>query len=501
MSESHTKKTQSEDGDAAVSVNVGAMEKEMMDDTSVPALSAEEDAQILRKIDLYLIPIFLFSYLFQTLDKQALGFSAIMGLEEDLNLSGSQYSWASSIYYFGYLAFSYPASYLIVKLPLGKLIASACTMWGAVLIASAGSFNASGLLAARFFLGVAEASIAPGLATMVSMWYKKSEQPLRHGVWFMGNVMAGFFSSLLSYAISFIKADISPWQILFIIFGSVTMLWGLCLLWLIPDHPITARFLSPEQREKAVIRVATNMTSVKNDAFKMYQLLEGLADIKMWLLVLIMLSSNLANGLQSFQSIILKGFGFSKVHTYLIQMISTAFQALAVIIATVGSTYIKNSRTYFMVAIYAVGIAGAVMVQKIDSENLWARFFGFCLCVSFVGNFPMVFAMSTANFAGFTKKATVNAAIFVAYCAANIASPQLFKASEAPTYESGFTACIICLSAAAFLSGVLRFYLIWENKKRDQLYGVPENNPEEVDLAQNLADKTDAELPEFRYSI
>lgn len=161
-----------------------------------------------------------------------------MGLEEDLNLSGSQYSWASSIYYFGYLAFSYPASYLIVKLPLGKLIASAwyvlipqlktgfehkrwiqltstlsSTMWGAVLIASAGSFNASGLLAARFFLGVAEASIAPGLATMVSMWYKKSEQPLRHGVWFMGNVMAGFFSSLLSYAISFIKADISPWQV------------------------------------------------------------------------------------------------------------------------------------------------------------------------------------------------------------------------------------------------------------------------------------------------
>ncbi|RSL57763.1 hypothetical protein CEP54_008155 [Fusarium duplospermum] len=270
MSESHTKKPQPEDGDAAVSVNVGAMEKEMMDDTSVPTLSTEEDAQILRKIDLYLVPIFLFSYLFQTLDKQALGFSAIMGLEEDLNLSGSQYSWASSIYYFGYLAFSYPASYLIVKLPLGRLIASACTMWGAVLIASAGSFNASGLLAARFFLGVAEASIAPGLATMVSMWYKKSEQPLRHGVWFMGNVMAGFFSSLLSYAISFIKADISPWQILFIIFGSVTMLRGLCLLWLIPDHPTTARFLLAEQREKAVVRVATNMTSVKNDAFKMY---------------------------------------------------------------------------------------------------------------------------------------------------------------------------------------------------------------------------------------
>jgi hypothetical protein len=52
MSESHTNKAQLEDGDAAVSVNVGEMEKDVVDDTYVPTLSTEEDAQILRKIDL-----------------------------------------------------------------------------------------------------------------------------------------------------------------------------------------------------------------------------------------------------------------------------------------------------------------------------------------------------------------------------------------------------------------------------------------------------------------
>jgi hypothetical protein len=67
----------------------------------------------------------LFSYLFQTLDKSALSFASIMGLETDLNLVGKDYSWASSVYYFGYLVFSYPASYLIVKMPVGKLVAGA----------------------------------------------------------------------------------------------------------------------------------------------------------------------------------------------------------------------------------------------------------------------------------------------------------------------------------------------------------------------------------------
>lgn len=69
-----------------------------------------------------LLPVMAMSYLFQFLDKAALGYTAIMGLKTDLSLSGSEYSWASGIYYFGYLAASYPAGMLIVRYPVGKTI-------------------------------------------------------------------------------------------------------------------------------------------------------------------------------------------------------------------------------------------------------------------------------------------------------------------------------------------------------------------------------------------
>lgn len=36
-------------------------------------------------------------------------------------------------------------------------------------------FEPAGLLATRFFLGVAESPIAPGLGVVVSMWYTRSE--------------------------------------------------------------------------------------------------------------------------------------------------------------------------------------------------------------------------------------------------------------------------------------------------------------------------------------
>lgn len=64
------------------------------------------------------------SYAFQFLDKSALSYTSILGLREDLNVSGFQFSWSSSIYYFGYLFASYPAGMLMVRFPVGKTIAT-----------------------------------------------------------------------------------------------------------------------------------------------------------------------------------------------------------------------------------------------------------------------------------------------------------------------------------------------------------------------------------------
>lgn len=46
--------------------------------------------------------------------------------------------------------------------------------------AAAKNFN--GLMATRFFLGVGEASIAPGFSLITGMFYKREEQPARYVV-------------------------------------------------------------------------------------------------------------------------------------------------------------------------------------------------------------------------------------------------------------------------------------------------------------------------------
>ena len=112
-----------------------------------------------------------------------------------------------------------------------------------------------------------------------------------------------------------------------------------------------------------------------------------------------------------FGSIVIEGFGFSTLNTLLVQMISVAFQAIFVIVGTVGSTYLKNARTYFMAFNLAISLVGSVMVRQLDPTSIWPRFFGYCLCIAYSANFPLVLSMSSSNIGGFTKKNTVNAMV------------------------------------------------------------------------------------------
>ena len=69
-------------------------------------LSPKEERALQLKIDLMILPYLAVCYAFFYIDKTTLSYAAIFGIKEDLNLSGTQYSWLSSIFYFGFLAWA-----------------------------------------------------------------------------------------------------------------------------------------------------------------------------------------------------------------------------------------------------------------------------------------------------------------------------------------------------------------------------------------------------------
>lgn len=103
--------------------------------------------------------------------------------------------------------------------------------------------------------------------------------------------------------------------------------------------------------------------------------------------------------------------GFETLKTLQIQMVAYVFQLIFVLLATIGSTYLHNTRTLWIVFNMTFSIAGAAMVGQLDGK--WSRFFGYCLTMGYTPNFPIILSMLSANIAGFTKKMTVNAMVSI----------------------------------------------------------------------------------------
>ncbi|KAL4946053.1 major facilitator superfamily domain-containing protein [Aspergillus oleicola] len=434
-------------------------------------LESTDDAthsRLLWKLDLRLMPLLCITYALQSIDKTTLSYAAVFGLEEDLNLKGSEYSWLGAIFYLGYLVWEFPTNVLLQKVPVGVFMSGTVIIWGAILMCHGASHNFSAQAAARTFLGAFEASINPGTMLLFSMYYSRREQPLRMGIWIgsagLGYVIAG----IASFGIGHIKSAIASWRLLYIIWGAVTLAWGVVLLVLLPGSPVGSGktfgvpFLSETERGLVVERVRGNGTGVENKLFKWGQFWEAMRDMKTWLLFLFAVASNSPNGgLTSFQGLIIKGMGFSTLQTTLIQMPSGGVQLIVCPLACFFATHYPNARIATMLVCILPFLAGTLGLHLLDSEtsNPYGRLV--CLWISFAytASWTLCMSVATANTAGHTKKITTNAMVIIGYCLGNFIGPFFFKSAQAPGY-----ALVQILSLLA-LWGLLW----WRNMAREKL--------------------------------
>ena len=70
------------------------------------AISPADERALQWKIDLMILPYLAVCYAFFYIDKTTLSYAAIFGIKDDLHLVGTEYSWLSSSFYYGFLAWA-----------------------------------------------------------------------------------------------------------------------------------------------------------------------------------------------------------------------------------------------------------------------------------------------------------------------------------------------------------------------------------------------------------
>jgi Major Facilitator Superfamily. len=207
--------------------------------------------------------------------------------------------------------------------------------------------NFGGLMAARFFLGVGEASIAPGFAMITGMFYTREEQPARQAAWFAGNSIATVIGGVIAYGVGLINiSSVQNWQLLFLILGAVTAAYGFVLFAFLPNSPANVIVLNKTEKTIALQRTLKNKTGVMDTGkFKWNQVLMAIKDPQTWFLVLYTLCVNFCNGgITSFSSIIIEGFGYGELKALLMQMPIGAAQLVFLFLTSGFATFVPSSR-------------------------------------------------------------------------------------------------------------------------------------------------------------
>lgn len=273
-----------------------------------------------------------------------------------------------------YLVAQFPSTYALQVLPIGKFVSIITIIWGIILMTTPACTSFAGIATNRFLLGLTEAAINPAFVFIMSIWYTSDEQPLRLEAYYCTNGIATMFGGLIGYAVGHIQSGLPRWMYVFIIFGALSVVWGIVSLLVLPDVPGTAKFLNEREKAIAVARVSKNKQGVKNTQFRWYQAVQCAKDPKTWILFFMAIAAQVPNAaITSFTSIIINGFGFGTLGSQYLQIPGGAVQFLALIFGGWVCTKWPNSRCITMIVANGICILGAALLVGLPDSNKVSR--------------------------------------------------------------------------------------------------------------------------------
>ncbi|KAF9081307.1 hypothetical protein BGX23_001031 [Mortierella sp. AD031] len=409
-------------------------------------------ARLRRKIDWNLLPLLSLMYLFSFLDRVNIGNAKVAGLEKDLNLTPSEYSWALSIFFIGYILAEVPSQMLLKKVGPRKWISGCMFIWGTLTMLLAACKTAASLYATRFFLGIFEAALFPGAVFVISLFYSRGEQALRNGLFFSTATMAGAFGGILAYGIA-----------------QMDGIRGL----------------------HAVKRLLVDAGPSSNDeVFSWKQFRSVFVDWKTYMHAFpYILTMTPLYALALFLPTLVREFSFDPITSQLMTAPAYAVACLATILVAVSSDHHRERGLHYALPTL-LAILGYILLIVLEHKSAAVRYVG--LTVTVTGVFsavPSMVAWVSSNFGGHTKRAVATGVIISFGNCGGLISGHVYTQGHT---ARGHTICLVMLCVSFCLILLLKFLYVRENKRRRNL------SPEEYERESQGEDLCDRH-PSFVY--
>ncbi|KAG2754910.1 MFS general substrate transporter [Suillus brevipes Sb2] len=449
------------------------------------AEKARLEGTVWRKLDRWVLPVCTMFYLLSFLDRSNIANARVAGMQTSLKMSNYQYSIALTMTYVPYIAAEFPSNLLLKSVGPRWMLPTMVTIWGFAATMQGVVKSYSGLLACRFFLGLMEGGLFPGLVLYMSFFYPRERLQIRVATFFASASLSGAFSGLLAAAIMNIngKGGRPGWAWIFIIEGMFTFLFGLLAFLVLPNSPATARFFSTKERNYVMAKLKADGAVAgddKSDGFKWIEVIRCCQSIHVWLLapVLFFLGTTLY-GLAYFEPTIVAGLGYTGNKAQLMSAPPFAFAFVVSMITAVISDRYK-CRGFMLIFFSVCNLVGFIMFYASKSNHVRYGSLFLTISGSYCGA-PPVITWVANNSAPHIRRATSVAIAFIMTNSGGILVTWLLGSlSPAPNYTKATITFIIMSVGMVVLSSATLAYLWHQNrlKAERRQYGTPEDEPE-----------------------
>ncbi len=345
------------------------------------------ERETIKRVTWRLMPLLMLGYFCAYLDRSNGGMAATTMIK-DLGFTNAVFGFGAGLFFFGYFLAEIPSNLILNKVGARIWIARILITWGIVAALTGIVRNEWSFYSIRFLLGLAEAGFYPGIVLYLTWWFPSYYRTRMMGIFQSASVISLFIGppigGLLLHLNGFL--GLAGWRWLYILEGVPPIIMCFVFYKLLTDRPKGADWLTAEQRNWLVDRLASE--EAQREAVRKYSLGEAFANPKIWLCTLAYVGQNFSTyALVFFLPLIVKGLGVS---TNWIGLVS-ALPYICAFVAMIAWGYhsdLTGERTWHVAGAALVAAGGLAVCVLIGVNHPVITMIA--LCVAMMGQQSLV---------------------------------------------------------------------------------------------------------------
>ncbi|OBT54896.1 hypothetical protein VE04_04891 [Pseudogymnoascus sp. 24MN13] len=436
-----------------------AMPNSKSEEGLTPYFDPVLDKKTLFRLDILLVPLVASMYLLAFLDRANIGNARVAGLQKDLGISDTQYQIAITVTYVPYIAAELPSNLILKKIGPRIMLPGMVLAWGIVTTLQSQIKTYSGLLACRFFLGLCEGGLFPGIVLYLSGFYRPHELQVRIALFFSAAALSGAFSGLLAAGIQQMNGigNMHGWQWIFLLEGLFTVCFASLCFWAMPNNPQGVKTFTKAHADHCDYRLTLDANSVEGAKLSWKSLLSTFKDLHVWINVIALFCNGCSLfGLAYFTPTIVQTLNFNATHTQLLTVPPFVLAFIVTMISAYTADHYKQ-RGLTAIATTLVAIVGFSLF--LTAKGFGQKYTALCfLIIGVYSSAPSMISWIPNNSASHTRRATAVALGFIMTNAGGILSTWIYPKKDAPQYAF---AAKLNLSFCVVTVALLAANLVW----------------------------------------